>query len=90
MTVSLTAALSPRARGRGMRSALRATFTVTGWRLNYELLWEDNSDEAVRWVQEEFDALWHSPFAVPNRTKRYARLPFTLPMGSRKIGVTVP
>jgi hypothetical protein len=38
--------------------------SLTAWRLNYELLWEDDSDEAVRWVQEEFDALWHSPFAV--------------------------
>ncbi|MCU0833524.1 MAG: phospholipase D-like domain-containing protein [Chromatiaceae bacterium] len=38
--------------------------SLTAWRLNYELLWEDDSDEAVRWVQEEFDSLWHSPFAV--------------------------
>ncbi len=38
--------------------------SLTAWRLNYELLWEDDSDEAVQWVQEEFDALWHSPFAV--------------------------
>jgi superfamily II DNA or RNA helicase len=36
-----------------------------GWELNYELLWEDPSPEAVAWVQEEFDALWRSPFAVP-------------------------
>lgn len=36
-----------------------------GWELNYELLWEDASSEAVRWVQGEFDALWNSPFAVP-------------------------
>lgn len=34
------------------------------WQLNYELLWEDRSAEAVAWVQEEFDALWHSLFAV--------------------------
>ncbi|MDD9997665.1 MAG: phospholipase D-like domain-containing protein [Rhodospirillaceae bacterium] len=32
--------------------------------LNYELIWEDDSLEAVAWVQEEFDALWSSPFAV--------------------------
>ena len=39
--------------------------TVSGWRLNYELLWEDDAPEAVAWVQEEFDALWGSPHAVP-------------------------
>ncbi|MBP1464506.1 DEAD/DEAH box helicase family protein [Candidatus Chloroploca sp. M-50] len=36
-----------------------------GWQINYELLWEDSSSEAVAWVQEEFDALWNSPYAVP-------------------------
>ena len=35
------------------------------FRLNYELVWEDDSPESVAWVQEEFDALWSSPFAVP-------------------------
>lgn len=39
--------------------------TFSAWRLNYELLWEDDSDETIKWVQEEFDALWNSPFAVP-------------------------
>ena len=34
------------------------------FRLNYELVWEDDSPEAVAWVQEEFDILWSSPFAV--------------------------
>lgn len=37
----------------------------SAWQLNYELLWEDPSPEAVAWVQEEFDALWGSPYAVP-------------------------
>lgn len=37
--------------------------TYRGWKLNYELLWEDDSSEAIQWVQEEFDALWNSPFA---------------------------
>lgn len=37
----------------------------TAWQVNYELLWEDPSPEGVQWVQEEFDALWGSPFAVP-------------------------
>ena len=35
------------------------------WQINYELLWEDSSLEAIAWVQEEFDALWSSPYAVP-------------------------
>ncbi|OUC05847.1 helicase SNF2, partial [Litorilinea aerophila] len=39
--------------------------TREAWRLNYELLWEDDSPEAVAWVQEEFDALWGSPYAFP-------------------------
>ncbi len=37
----------------------------SAWQMNYELLWEDASPEAVAWVQEEFDALWGSPHAVP-------------------------
>ena len=39
--------------------------TYRAWTLNYELVWEDESPEAIAWVQEEFDALWHSPYAVP-------------------------
>lgn len=42
-----------------------ANETQHGWRLNYELIWEDDSAEAVAWVQEEFDALWFHPSAVP-------------------------
>ena len=41
-----------------------ANESKTAFRLNYELIWEDDSTEAVTWVQEEFDALWSSPFAV--------------------------
>lgn len=37
----------------------------TAWKLNYELAWEDSSDEAVKWVQEEFDALWNDEHAIP-------------------------
>jgi len=37
----------------------------SAWRMNYELLWEDASPDAIAWVQEEFDALWGSPAAVP-------------------------
>ena len=39
--------------------------SLTAWRLNYELMWEDDSAEAVEWVQAEFDALWSHPMAVP-------------------------
>jgi superfamily II DNA or RNA helicase len=37
----------------------------SAWRLNYELVWEDTSPEAVTWVQDEFDALWGHPLAIP-------------------------
>jgi len=37
----------------------------SAWKLNYELVWEDNSVESVDWVQEEFDALWNDDSAVP-------------------------
>jgi len=36
----------------------------TAWVNNYELVWLDESEEGIRWVQEEFDALWSSPQAV--------------------------
>ncbi|MCY3840782.1 MAG: phospholipase D-like domain-containing protein [Gammaproteobacteria bacterium] len=53
--------------GDGNRTAFlgSANESKTAFRLNYELLWEDDSPKAVAWVQEEFDALWSSPFAVP-------------------------
>lgn len=39
--------------------------TYSAWRLNYEMLWEDDSAEAVQWVQDEFDCFWNSPYAIP-------------------------
>lgn len=42
-----------------------ANESYAGWRLNYEIIWEDDSEEAVKWVQEEFDYFWNSPYAVP-------------------------
>ncbi len=42
-----------------------ANESKSAWRMNYELLWEDNSPEAVAWVRAEFEALWASPLAVP-------------------------
>lgn len=32
--------------------------TRAAWAHNYELVWEDTSDEGVSWVQAEFDELW--------------------------------
>ena len=54
-------------RAGGARTAFlgSANESAAAFRLNYELVWEDDSPEAVAWVQEEFDALWSSPFAVP-------------------------
>lgn len=38
--------------------------SASAWRVNYELLWEDDSPETIAWVQEEFDALWNDPRAM--------------------------
>jgi superfamily II DNA or RNA helicase len=42
-----------------------ANESKTAWKLNYELVWEDESLDSIIWVQEEFDALWCHPQAVP-------------------------
>lgn len=38
--------------------------TKSAFRLNYEMVWEDDSTEAVDWVQSEFDFFWNNPYAV--------------------------
>lgn len=38
--------------------------TKSAFCLNYEMIWEDDSDEAVDWVQSEFDFFWQNPYAV--------------------------
>lgn len=38
--------------------------TKSAFRLNYEMIWEDDSQEAVDWVQSEFDFFWNNPYAV--------------------------
>ncbi|MEJ2069296.1 MAG: phospholipase D-like domain-containing protein [Syntrophobacterales bacterium] len=52
--------------GNGSKTAFLGSVNETfqAWKLKYEILWEDDSPEAVAWVQEEFDALWQSPYAV--------------------------
>jgi superfamily II DNA or RNA helicase len=42
-----------------------ANETFSGWALNYELVWEDDSPEACDWVQAEFNRLWEHPLAMP-------------------------
>lgn len=42
-----------------------ANETISGWRMNYELVWEDTSTEGVTWVQREFDFLWQHKDACP-------------------------
>ncbi len=37
----------------------------TAWTMNYELVWVDHSLEGLKWVQDEFDALWANPLARP-------------------------
>ena len=41
-----------------------ANATASAWTSNYELLWEDDTPDAVDWVQSEFEALWSHPTAV--------------------------
>ena len=38
--------------------------SLSAWKLNYELLWEDDSPETVQWVQDEFNSLWNDPRAM--------------------------
>lgn len=38
--------------------------TKAGWALNYELVWSDDSPDAIDWTEEEFNALWTDPWAV--------------------------
>ena len=38
--------------------------SLSAWKLNYELLWEDDDPATIAWVQEEFDALWNDARAV--------------------------
>ncbi|OHD27787.1 MAG: hypothetical protein A2Y38_10910 [Spirochaetes bacterium GWB1_59_5] len=50
--------------GRAMTFLGSVNESATAWKLNYELLWEDDSPEAVAWVVEEFESLWHDTHAV--------------------------
>ncbi len=41
-----------------------ANDTSRAWSRNYELVWEDDSEEAVLWMEEEFNALWERSFPL--------------------------
>jgi superfamily II DNA or RNA helicase len=53
--------------GDGRRTSFMgsANETYSGWNLNYELVWEDDSPEACDWVQSEFNRLWEHSLARP-------------------------
>jgi hypothetical protein len=53
--------------------------SANGWKVNYELLWEDDSKETVEWVQAEFDALWND-----HRARDLACCPF-IPQDLKRI-----
>lgn len=38
--------------------------TKSAFKLNYEMVWEDDSAEGVKWTQDEFDYFWNSEYAV--------------------------
>lgn len=40
--------------------------TKSAFAQNYEILWEDPSPEGVKWVEEEFEALWKDSFPLPD------------------------
>lgn len=39
--------------------------TRSAFATSYEILWEDTSPEGVKWVEEEFDALWADSIPLP-------------------------
>lgn len=40
--------------------------TKSAFATNYEILWEDTSDDGVAWVEEEFRALWADSYPLPD------------------------
>ena len=39
--------------------------TGSGWRRNYEIVWEDTSPEGIAWIEEEFNFLWKDARELP-------------------------
>ncbi len=40
--------------------------TKSAFTTSYEILWEDPSTEGVKWVEEEFEALWADSYELPD------------------------
>ena len=40
--------------------------TRSAFSQNYEILWEDSSEEGVTWVEEEFESLWKDAYPLPD------------------------
>lgn len=40
--------------------------TKSAFEGNYEILWEDTSEEGVAWVEEEFEVLWKDAYPLPD------------------------
>ena len=40
--------------------------TRSGWQNHYEILWEDDSEEGIRWIEEEFEFLWSNARPLPD------------------------
>jgi len=41
-----------------------ANDSKSAWNHNYELVWEDDSEDSIAWLTEEFDALWEKGFPL--------------------------
>lgn len=41
-----------------------ANESLRAWKVNYEIVWTDESPEGIAWVGEEFEALWRHPGAT--------------------------
>lgn len=54
--------------GPGGKTAFLGSINETrnAFTTNYEILWEDPSPEGVKWVEEEFEALWKEAYPLPD------------------------
>lgn len=47
--------------------------TSSGWQRHYEILWEDESPEGVKWIEDEFDYLWNAARPLPDAVIKEAK-----------------